>query len=91
MERCKENGEMNWLMLTVWGTSFMRYISHEYGCTLDSGFVLVADDQRQARRFITEYKRALNNGIQIMKWNTRCVRPENYHLSLIHISEPTRP
>ncbi|WP_343083960.1 hypothetical protein [Blautia producta] len=83
MERCKENGEMNWLMLTVWGTSFMRYISHEYGCTLDSGFVLVADDQRQARRFITEYKRALNNGIQIMKWNTRCVRPENYHCAFL--------
>lgn len=74
----RKNGEVNWTALTIWGTSFLRFVLKDKGYTLDSGFVFVMDSQRVARQFINEYNAKFKNGEFIKRWSSRSQCPANY-------------
>lgn len=74
-----EFGKIAWLPLVIYGSSFLRYIAADNGCELDDGFVIVADNEIQARRFVTEYiQKNGDNDCLIKSWKKRREYPENY-------------
>lgn len=83
MGRGKGNGEVNWTILTIWGTSFLRFILKDKGYPLDSGFVLVTDSKRVAHQFITECNTKFKNSESIDRWNSRSKCPANYCCGLM--------
>ena len=59
-------GEITWLLRVIYGGSFLRYIVADYGCMLDNGFVIVADNEIQARQFVAEYIRKNGNNDRLI-------------------------
>lgn len=68
MERICGNGEIGWMTLTVYGSSFLRVLLKNYGYELEDGLILVADNEKMSRRFITQYCAKMNgNGVYVEK------------------------
>ena len=68
MERICGNGEIGWMTLTVYGSSFLRVLLKKYGYELEDGLILVADNEKMSRRFITQYCAKMNgNGVYVEK------------------------
>lgn len=83
-----KTGEIEWLPLTIYGASFLRFIFEEYNCGLGEGIVMMADDEKQARQFIEEYcKRTTDNGCKISKWNQRSEHLENYCCGFLNMQK----
>lgn len=79
MERHCRNGKMSWATLTIYGSSFLRFLLRDFGYALDDGLVLVADNESQSRRFMKKYCEATSgNGCQMLTWNSRSKVPNNY-------------
>ena len=51
MGKCNEGSEINWITLTLYGSSFMRVLLKHFGYVLDDGMILVADNEMAARRW----------------------------------------
>ena len=79
MGKCNEGSEINWITLTLYGSSFMRVLFKHFGYVLDDGMILVADNEMAARRFITVYCSKTNgNGVHIQKTTQKKQSLENY-------------
>lgn len=78
MGGCRKNGEIDWAVLTIYGTSFLRFILKEKNYNLDSGLVLVMDNQRLVRQFVNDYNVKFKNGVSINRWNIRSKCPANH-------------
>lgn len=83
MGRICERCEINWTALTVFGSSFLRIPLIHYGYQLEDGLILVADDERMARRFVTGYCAGTNgNGVCFQKTQkVQCL--ENYQCGFL--------
>lgn len=75
--------EMNWIVLTVFGSSFLRIPLKNYGYELEDGLILITDNERMARRFVTRYC-AETNGNGVCFHKTQKVQyPENYQCGFL--------
>lgn len=79
MERYCRDGQIIWSMLTIYGSSFLRFLLSDFGYALDDGLVLVVDNESQSRCFIKNYCKATSgDGCQMLTWNSRSKVPNNY-------------
>ena len=86
MGEYKEISKMRWLPLTLYGVSFLRVVLKKYDIGSDSGFILVADDEQQARVFGDAYCRGTDgNGHLLTLKNYKKVKLDNYCLGLANL------
>lgn len=78
--------QIRWLPLSLYGQSFLKFIMRDYGHVIDDGNVLVADNDMQARRFISEYcAKTCGNGIQIN--NLKRCSLHNFQCGFLHFTK----
>ena len=81
-----KSSQMRWLPLSIYGASFMRVVLEEEGIGSESGFILVADDEQQAKRFIHAYCKATEgNGCQLTVTNYKKEQLNNYCVGMLHL------
>lgn len=79
MGRDSQESKIECLPLAIYAGGFLRFILKDFGYELDSGIVLIADNDTQARQFIMEYsKRIGGTNCAIKSWKKRKVYPDNY-------------
>lgn len=79
MERDAEICEINWLTLILFCSSFVRVILADFGSQMDEGFVILTDQDIEARQFITDYcENAGKNGRRIYKWKREKMQVPNF-------------
>ena len=83
MEENYREYKIKWAPLSLYGQSFLQFIMRDYGYVMDEGNVLVADNDMQARRFVTEYcAKTCVNGIEIT--NIKRFNLRNYQCGFLH-------
>lgn len=87
MERYHASHKIEWLPLTVYGTSFLRFVFRKQGYELDEGIVLIADKEVQARQMILKYIQNAKNGCPVPAWKKRKKYPENYECGLLCVGK----
>lgn len=87
MGRYQKSLKIKWIPLTLFGTSFLRFVFRKQGYELDEGFVLVADNEVQARQIIVKYTQNAKNGIPVSTWKKRKKYPENYECGLLGLGK----
>ena len=87
MVRYPESSKIEWLPLTVYGTSLLRFVFRKQGYELDEGLVLVADNEVQARQVIAKYTQNVQNGCSVAAWKKRKKYPENYECGMLCLSK----
>lgn len=85
MGRYHSAGEITWLPLAIHAGAFLKFIFRDYGYDVDTGMVLVADDDVQARQFVKAYCQNVGNGQQISSWKKRRNYPLNYQCGFMTI------
>ena len=91
MERSRTVCEISWLALVIYGSSFLRVILEDYGLVMEEGLVLVADNESQARRYVSAYcQKTDGNGYRTTGWKRNKKYPENYCCSFLVIQKTTK-
>lgn len=85
MDKYSKNGQVKWLPLTLYGSSFLRFILEHHGYVLDEGIVLVADDEMQARQIVSVYIQNFKNGRDVQGWKRRRQHLENYQCAFLKL------
>ena len=78
MHKINEN---SWVLHALAGAAFFRFPLQCYGYELRTGFILVADNDSDARKVENDLLR-LFNGVQVMRWNSKAERPENFRIGI---------
>lgn len=91
MGRNEEICKMNWLVLVLFGSSFLRVILSEFGSQMDEGVVILVDQEIEARQFVMHYcGNAGENGRRIYKWKRRKVQVPNFCCGMVLLN-PKKP
>ena len=87
---CRES-KIAWTPLVIFGSSFLRPILKDMNYHLDEGIVLVADDEMQAREFLSEYcRKTKGNGVEISSWKKRRKCPNNFGCGFLQMKKGTK-
>ena len=78
MERHFKEIEVNWTLLSIYTGSFLRYIMKDFNSYLNTGIVIVVDNEIQAENFISDYCMKTLNGCKVTSWKKRKNYPENF-------------
>ena len=87
MGRYQESRKIEWIPLTLYGMSFLRFVFRKQGYELDEGLVFVADNEVQARQIIMKYTQNVKNGCPVSGWKKRKEYPENYECGLLCLNK----
>lgn len=84
-------GKIAWTPLVIFGSSFLRPLLGDMGYHIDEGIVLVADDETQARKFLSEYcRKTQGNGVEISSWKKRRKYPDNFCCGFLQMKKGTK-
>lgn len=85
-----EKSQINWLPMTIYSGSFLRFIMEDFGYVLGEGIIIVADDEIQAANFVTEYiQKTQGNGYRIASCKRQKKYPENFCCGLLVVNKYT--
>lgn len=87
MGNYKTEGTINWLPLALFGASFMRPVLEDFGFNLDEGLVLVADNEKEAKRFVSLCMKNMDNCCKVISWNRRNKKPYNHCFAIMLLEQ----
>jgi len=91
MERCEESGMLKKLPWMISAFGYVNYIIQRKVETLDNGFVLIADDEAQARQFAEAFCSPKGcNAVRIYNWKKKSQKPRNYEVGVLLIQKEHR-
>ena len=91
MGRNDEICKITWLALMLLGSAFLRVILSDFGSQMDEGFVILTDQEIEARQFITDYcGNAGRNGQRIYKWKREKMQVSNFCCGMLLLN-PKKP
>lgn len=86
MARYNRKGKINWMLLTLYSGSFLRFLMEDLGYALDEGIVLIADNELQARQFISEYNNNIeDSGYKIENFKKKKPQIPNYACAFLYL------
>lgn len=88
MGKYNRKSKINSLLLTLYTGSFLRFLMKDFGCVLDEGIVLIADNELQARQFVTEYnKNIADSGYKIENFKKQKNQIPNYACGFLNLKK----
>lgn len=86
MERYSRKCKINWLLLTLYTGSFLRFLMEDLGYALDEGIVLIADNELRARQFVSEYNNNIeDSGYKVENFKKKKPQIPNYACGFLYL------
>lgn len=86
MARYNRKGKINWLILTLYTGSFLRFLMEDLGYVLEEGIVLIADNEFQARQFISGYSKNIqDSGFKVENSKKQKFQIPNYACGFLYL------
>lgn len=86
----KGTDKIDWIPRLIYGGAVLRFVLKDFDYVMDEGLVLIANDEIQARRFVTEFCcKSQGSIVEVSGWKKRRQKLGNYCSGIMKLKKST--